>query len=132
MDFYRIRIKETKSFHQAYPDWVVDHSKDLMIRGGAFYAVWDEAAGMWSTDEYDVQRLVDEDLTRFVEEAKKKGEVLEPLYCRNFASKTWESFNRFIKNLPNSTDYHQLDDHLTFANTPTKKSDYVSKKLPVS
>ena len=59
MDFYKIRTKEAKGFVQAYPDWVVDHFEDLMVRGGSFYAVWNEAIGMWSTNEFDVQRIVD-------------------------------------------------------------------------
>lgn len=33
-----------------------------MVRGRSFYAIWDEEKGLWSTDEYDVQRLVDADL----------------------------------------------------------------------
>lgn len=132
MDFYRIRIKESKGFDQAYPDWVVDNSEDLMVRGGAFYAVWNEATGMWSTNEYDVQRIVDEDLKRFVEECKKEGKIVEPLLTRNFGSGSWEKFNRYIRNLPSRTGYHQLDERITFANTEVKKTDYVSKRLPYS
>ena len=33
-----------------------------MVQGGNFYAIWDEEKELWSRDEYDVQRLVDEDL----------------------------------------------------------------------
>lgn len=129
MDFYKIRIKENKTGRQAYPDWVVDHSQDLMVRGGAFYAVWDEAKGMWSTNEFDVQRLVDEDIDRYVKRFEAQGEKIEPLFCRNFASGVWERFNKYIRNLPN-VSYHQLDESITFANTEVKKSDYVSKRLP--
>lgn len=90
VDFYKIRVKEAKGFNQAYPDWVVDNSEDLMVRGGSFYAVWNEEAGMWSTNEYDVQRLVDEELYRFVEEARREGNIIDPLLTRNFGSGSWE------------------------------------------
>ena len=45
-------------------------SKDLMVRGRSFYAIWDEQKQMWSTDESDVQRLVDQELDEYVAERK--------------------------------------------------------------
>ena len=62
MDFYQIRTKETKEGLELYPDFIVSKSKDLMTQGHSFYAIWDEALGLWSRDEFDVQRLVDESL----------------------------------------------------------------------
>ena len=132
MDFYKIRTKETKGFQQAYPDWIVDSYDDLMVRGGGFYAVWDEERNIWTTNEYDVQRLVDRDLIEYVKEAENKGLIVEPLVTRNFSTGTWESFNRYIRNLPDVSKFRQLDETLTFANTEISKKDYVSKRLPYS
>lgn len=132
MDFYKIRTKESKGFLQAYPDWIVDHYDDLMVRGGGFYAVWDEDNQTWSTNEYTVQRVVDRDLMSFVEESAEKGIVVEPLLTRNFSTGSWESFNRYVRNLPDESRFRQLDETLTFANTETTKKDYVSKRLPYS
>jgi len=129
VDFYRIRTKEAKGFVQAYPDWVVDHFDDLMVRGGAFYAVWNETTGMWSTNELDVQRIVDNDLYSFVDAAANDGQLVEPLVTRNFSTGSWERFNRYIRNLPDKGNYHPLDECITFANTKVTKKDYVSKKL---
>ena len=43
MDFYRICVKEKKDGPpELYPDWIVGRSKDLMVRGRSFYAIWDE------------------------------------------------------------------------------------------
>ncbi|MET0785763.1 MAG: DUF5906 domain-containing protein [Paenisporosarcina sp.] len=131
MDFFRIRVKETKGVLQAYPDWVVDHCEDLMIRGGAFYAVWDEAVGMWSTNEFDVRRLVDNALTEYVNK-QDDGAFIEPLLTRNFSTGSWERFNKFIRNLPDGGNYYPLDENITFANTDVKKRDYVSKRLSYS
>lgn len=132
MDFYRIRTKEAKGFQQAYPDWIVDSYDDLMVRGGGFYAVWDEERGIWSTNEYDVQRIVDKDLIAYVEDSEKKGLIIEPLVTRNFSTGTWESFNRYIRNLPDASKFRQLDETLTFIDTKVSKKDYVSKRLPYS
>jgi hypothetical protein len=130
VDFYKIRTKESKGFLQAYPDWVVDRYEDLLVRGGSFYAIWDEKRGVWSTNEYDVQRIVDADLLAYAEEQSEKGMVVEPLLTRNFSSGSWESFNRYIRNLPDASSDKQLDESLTFANTEVTKSNYVSKRLP--
>jgi hypothetical protein len=132
MDFYKIRTKEAKGFQQAYPDWIVDSYDDLMVRGGGFYAVWDEERGIWSTNEYDVQRIVDSDLVAFTEGQSDKGLIVEPLVTRNFSTGTWESFNRYIRNLPDASKFRQLDETLTFADTVVTKKDYVSKRLPYS
>ena len=132
MDFYKIRTKETKGLAQAYPDWVVDKFDDLMTRGGAFYAVWDEELNMWSTNEFDVQRMVDADLYAFADEEEKKGQLVEPLVTRNFSTGSWEKFNKYIRNLPDKGNYHPLDENITFANTKVEKKDYVSKRLPYS
>ncbi|MET0786537.1 MAG: DUF5906 domain-containing protein [Paenisporosarcina sp.] len=132
MDFYKIRVKETKGVPQAYPDWIVDDIDDLMVRGGSFYAVWDESKEMWSTNEYDVRRLVDNELNGFVSEAQKNGTILEPLLTRNFSTGSWERFNKYVRNLPDGGNYHPLDETITFANTEVRKKDYVSKRLPYS
>ena len=128
MDFYQVSVKQSKEASELFPDWVVGRSKDLMIRGRAFYAIWDEARGLWSTDEYDVQRLVDEDLRKWAQEAKEKGMNYRVADLKSFNTSIWTTFRRYLMNV--SDHYHSLDEKLTFANTEVKKTDYVSKRLP--
>lgn len=132
MDFYQISVKEIKNGTlQLYPDWIVGRSKDLMVRGKSFYAVWDKTAGLWSTDEYDVQRLVDADLYRYAKTAKEeRGVNFQVLSMRLFDSNMWSTFRRFLQNV--SDNHHPLDENLTFANTEVKKNDYVSRRLSYS
>ena len=63
MDFYKIKTRVVKrngyAVCEIYRDFIVGRTTDLMVQGGKFHAVWDEEKGLWSTDEYDVQRLVD-------------------------------------------------------------------------
>lgn len=127
MDFFQISTKETKGGLEIYPDFLVGRSKDLMIQGRSFYAIWDEKEGLWSRDEYDVQRLVDEEL--LAEAAKTKGQAQVKL-MRSSTSGSWARFKAHIANL--SDNNHPLDNNLVFANTEVKKSDYASKRLPYS
>lgn len=131
MDFYQIRVEEVKKgIQRLYPDWTVSRFKDLMVRAKSFYAVWDEERNLWSTDEYDVQRLVDEDLHRYAKEAERDGHRYEVMNLKSFHTNVWVSFRRFLQNI--SDNSHNLDDNLTFANTEVKKGDYVSRRLPYS
>lgn len=111
------------------PNFVVGKSKDLMVRGRSFYAIWDEEAGLWSTDEYDVARIVDQEMQKYVAEKMPKSDVTI-LTMRNFRSKSWINYRSLIANI--SDNSHQLDENLTFANQEVKKSDYVSRRLPYS
>jgi hypothetical protein len=125
MDFFQISTRETRGLREVYPDFVIGRSKDLMVRGRSFYAVWDEGVGLWSRDEYDVQRLVDLELQRH---ADGLGEPASVKYMRSFGSNGWNQFRKFMSQI--SDNSHDLDDNLTFSNTEVKKTDYVSKRLP--
>jgi phage/plasmid-associated DNA primase len=127
VDFYRVRERKTKNGIEVYPDFVVRPSKDLMVRGGSFYAVWDEAAGLWATDEFTVQRLVDADLYAHGEKLESDVTVKS---LGSYATSMWKEFRSYIGNLPNSN--HELDSVLAFADTPPRKEDYSSKRLPYS
>ena len=88
MDFYKISEKTVrKDVVEIYPDFKVCRSKDLMIRGRTFYAIWDEGKGLWSTDEYDVSSLVDEDINKYLESRKSQTDArLIPKYMSTFTS----------------------------------------------
>lgn len=130
MDFYRIKEKSLKSgVIEVYPDFKVGRSKDLMVRGKSFYAIWDEEKRLWSTDEYDVQRLVDKDLMKYREKILNRSDgVVRAKLMSDFSSKVWSEFRNYISHI--SDNSHQLDNELTFLNQDVKKEDYVSKRLP--
>lgn len=129
MDFYVIKEKSTKrGIREIFPDFRVGRSKDLMVRGQRFYAIWDEEAGLWSIDEYDVQRLVDQDLYAYKKRLQRNTEdevVVKTL--SDFSSGMWEAFKKYVKSM--SDNSNQLDEKLTFANDEVKKKDYISKRL---
>ena len=111
MDFFQIKERSTKKgVLEIYPDFRVCRSKDLMIRGRSFYAIWDEESQMWSTDEYDVQRLVDKELLEY----KKKVETRTTDHIKlklmsDFSSGVWKDFRNYVQNL--SDNAHQLDEN---------------------
>jgi energy-coupling factor transporter ATP-binding protein EcfA2 len=132
MDFFKILQKSPKKgVLHIFPDFRVLRSKDLMIRGKSFYAIWDEDRGLWSTDEFDVQRLVDKELYEYSKVVTNRvgDDVdIEVKYMGDFSSNSWAQFRKYLGLLTDNA--HQLDEKLTFANTDYKRTDYVSKKLP--
>jgi energy-coupling factor transporter ATP-binding protein EcfA2 len=131
MDFYNIRVaREKDGTHSIFVEWVVNRRvSNLLVYQGAFQAIWDEQAGLWSTDEYDVQRLVDADLFRFDKEYREKtGALTHVKALANWDSKAWASFKRFLQALPENRK--DLDAKLTFQNTEVVKEDYVTRRLP--
>lgn len=130
MDFVQIKERPCKNgVLEIYPDFKICRSKDLMVRGKSFYAIWDEELGMWSTDEYDVQRLVDKELYEYYERvsAKRDGAIFVK-YMSDFSSNSWVQFRNYVGHI--SDNAHELDKALTFQNTKVNKKDYVTKRLP--
>jgi hypothetical protein len=130
MDFFRIRTKEGKKggLPEVYPEYIVGRSKDLMVQGKSFYAVWDKNKGLWSRDEYDVQLLVDEEIRQYIQKSEADGIPCIPVFLRDFDTNRWNQFQKFMKNI--SDNSHPLDTKVTFANTEVKKTDYASRRLP--
>lgn len=132
MNFFEIKKTRTKSGVTISPDFVIAKNSDIMVRGKGFYAIWDEEKGMWSTDEYDVCRLVDDEMYKFRDkllETDADSEI-KVLTMKSTSSKSWSNFKTYVQLLPDNSS--QLDTKLTFLNDKVKKSDRVSKRLPYS
>lgn len=127
MDFYQVVVREAKKGVEVFPDFLVKHSNDLMIRGGAFYAIWDEKKGLWSKNQLDVCRIVDADLRSKVEELKETGISARVIPLAAYKSRNWAEFLRYCRDMPDN--YTLLDSKVIFANSPAKKEDYASKRL---
>jgi hypothetical protein len=118
-----MRTKRTKEGLLVYPDFVVQSSRDLLIKGRSFYAVWNEDRGLWSRDEMDVARLVDIDLYA---EADKLDAI--PLLMSSYESRSWSQYKNYISTLEDSSA--DLDLNLTFADEVPDRKKYASKRLP--
>ena len=130
MDFMRPawRIPKKDAPPEIYPIFITKKSKDLMIRGGDFYAIWDPRKGMWSTEQDDVVDLIDEALEKY-QKSNAGFENARIQYMWNADTGTIDKWNKYVqKQLPDN--YHPLDETLIFANSPVRREDYASKRLP--
>ena len=72
LDFLDIEVKSTKNGVELCPEFLVKKSNDLMIKGGKFYAIWDEENGCWSKDNFRAQTIIDDQLRVSSGKQKKK------------------------------------------------------------
>ncbi|MBR5862191.1 MAG: hypothetical protein IKZ08_02580 [Bacteroidales bacterium] len=105
-------------------------SSDLMVRGGDFYAIWDENKGLWSTDEMDALYLIDMELEKFAREnSSKYDDHIRVLHMQDSESGMIDAWHKYCQKQMRDS-YQMLDEKLIFANTPVDKKDYASKRLP--
>ena len=130
-DFLRIASRAKKNgVMEVFPKFVMMKSSDLMIRGGDFYAIWVEEKKLWSTDEDDVIKMIDRELSNYAKDLKEKtGENCSVLYMWDSSSGMIDAWHKYCQRQMRD-NYHNLDEKLIFSNTEVTKEDYASKKLP--
>ena len=144
MDFFTIknRFSRKENKIEVYPEFIVDPSDDLMVRGKNFYAFWNEDNKLWSQDRLAIRKKIDKavieksnELKEREQEKKKKNEeylvkFVEPLLLKDFSTGLWTKFLKYNESIKDN--YTQLDTKLTFLDTKVEKKDYVSRRLPYS
>ncbi len=130
LDFLKISYKNNKDGSiEVYPKFVIKKSSDLMIRGGDFYAIWIEDKQLWSVDEQDAIRLIDNELTDYAEEKRKHMDITVRIaYMWDSDSGMIDRWHKYCQKQMRD-NYHQLDEKLIFSNVETKKEDYSTKRL---
>lgn len=132
LDFLIIQHKFIKNgVIEVYPKFKVNsRTKDLMVRGRDFYAVWNEETGLWSTSEDDVTSQVDAELTKYKENLSEVSPNTDIIvkYMWDSDSGVIDKWHKFVQKQMRDV-YSQLDNNIIFSNQETKKKDYASKKL---
>ena len=130
MDFLKVAWRNPKKTGPAeiYPIFVAKKSKDLMIRGGDFYAIWNERKGLWSKEQDDVVDLIDSELDAFKEKNPAMADA-KVLYLWNGDTGMIDKWHKYCQKQMRD-NFHPLDEKLIFSNTPANREDYASKRLP--
>lgn len=128
----RVSTRQTKNgLTEVYPTFIIrSPSQHLMIRGGDFYAIWVEEKGLWSTSEQDAVDLIDRELDAYVKEnASQLDSGYRVLHMWNADSSMVDKWHKYCQKQMRDS-FHMLDEKLIFSNTPTRREDYASKRLP--
>lgn len=135
LDFLDFSIRETRNSVIISPIFKLGRKwEDLMIRGGDFYAVWDEDHSAWSQDEDVLIQLIDRELRRVESEQKERTRSFERVsivtnYLSNSDSGAIDKWHKYCQH--QSRDfYHPLDAKIMFSNEKINKTDYATRTLP--
>lgn len=113
---------------EIYPDFILQNSNDLMIRGGDFYAIWVEDKGMWSTNQDDAVKLIDRELRQYRKHNLPEDARVKIKTMRSASSGTIDKWHKYCQKQM-WDNYIMLDEKLIFSNTKVEKTDYASKRL---
>lgn len=131
LDFIDITYKKYKDVRQYYPEFIVKPSKDLMVRGGEFYAIWDEENDIWSTDKFRAYELINKDVENYckelIESNPERGYKVEFMDIRMYDNNLAEKFSKYLRHI--DSNFKSLDSNVTFSNTEITRSRYSSFKL---
>lgn len=131
MDFLIISQRPTRSgVVEVYPHFDTRKSRDLMVKGGDFYAIWNEEEGLWSTDQDTVINLIDKALDEYKAKNPLPGNVYITKYMRDSDSGSIDKWKKYVKQQLPANRFHQLNQKVIFANSPVNKKDYASIRLP--
>lgn len=129
-DFFMVSTRPGKRGSvEIYPRFIIKKSSDLMIRGGDFYAIWDEENKRWSTEEDDAKRLIDQELDKYYEEHKDRLDgFVKIMHMWDAETGVIDIWHRYCQKQMRD-NFHVLDENLMFSNAEPTKKDYSSKSL---
>lgn len=129
MDFIKVAFKENKDgTREFYPSLQAIESQDLVIRGGQFVAIWDEASGLYSRQQSHVPGIIDRTFSKMVGERVRPGDTVMKMQV--FEN---QLFSRLIALMRNIGDMGpELDQRIVFADEPLDKSFAATFKMSYS
>lgn len=132
LDFIIISCKKTRNGYIIEP-LIKDSevSKDLMIKGHRFYAIWDKRKTKWCDKKRDVRRLVDECIRDYIKEHGWDQEGSPSLDIR-WASIENNGFMKLFENYCRNTaddNFVPLNSKLIFKSDPYVRENYSTFRL---
>lgn len=134
-DFIDIKSKLVRGNLQYYPAFKVESGiKDLMFKDKDFYALYNEATGLWITNEAEAVGLIDNSMRievekyygpQYTENGVRKYEIL---YLRDSDNGMIDKFHKYVQ-LQMKSSYKLLDQKIIFSNQKVKRTDYASATL---
>ena len=133
-DFIKVVKNYQKGRYYYKPTFIVKPSiKDIMTRGGEFYAIYNEETGFWATTKPEAYELIDKQVREFAIKDSGEESMNDPVHgpivlpVSDTANHMIEQFKKFCNSMGDS--WHPLDQKMLFSNSEIKRTDYASKVL---
>lgn len=133
-DFLKVKKEYLKGRYHYKPTFITKSSiKDIMTRGGSFYAIFDEQTGFWTKSKPRAIELIDEQVREFTLKDSGAEAMNDPMHgpsiqtMADSANHLVEQFDRFCKTM--GDNWHALDQKMLFSNSDISRTSYASKTL---
>ena len=128
LDFFEPSRKLVKGIYYCGPEFFVCDTKDLMIKGGKFYAVYDETSGLWKKKLNDVVRIIDKETKKYVADHKNEDVAHKAQLMKIASSGVVDKWKKYVERQMDDV-YYRLDTKIIFSNTKIKREDYATHVL---
>lgn len=133
-DFLKVIKNFQRGRYYYKPTFIAKSSiKDLMTRGGEFYAIYDESTGFWTTSKPRAIEIIDDQVRAYVIKDSGEEAMNDPLHgpailsMADISNHLIEPFDKFCKTMGDC--WHPLDQKMLFSNSEVKRTDYATKTL---
>lgn len=132
MDFYKVVVQESTRRgddydYKVYPKFNLIRSKDILVRGGMLWGFWNK--DKWNNSEYDLYRMIDEDIFNKIEELKAEfpNKVIIGNLINDSSTNLLKNIRQYYKDMEQLNV--DLDSTILFADHKIKREDYATFKL---
>ena len=127
-DFVRVNKTLRNGRYYYKPTFIVKSSaKDIMTRGGDFYAFYDETTGLWNRSKSKMFEIIDIQVREYAEKDKNPEYGIVVVEMADSANELSTQFKRFCDSM--GDHWVGLDQKMVFSNTEVKRTDYATKTL---
>ena len=129
LDFVNVKVDiDRHDVATYYPEFKNTNVKDIYVRGGKFYAIWNEEKKLWVKDPFECYDLIDLEIRKKMEEDKNKYDYRQKgKFIGIYDSGILEKFIKYCKAMENR--FKVLDRKVIFSNMDISRSDGASFKL---
>ena len=136
LDFLNVRAQKNKgggwSVNTSFATYTDDGAvKDILIKGGYFYAMYNHDTKMWTRKEHEAAKLIDQEILNYYNQWTKDHplETIDVGLMKNSDSNLIDKWHKYVENQIKD-NYILLDPRVTFQNTELARESYASKRLP--
>lgn len=127
-DFFTPSKRVTRGITHVAPKFKICESKDLMIRGRDFYAIWDEQKKVWSKKQDTAIRIIDKAVKDYILERKTDDTAIIGDYMWDADSGVIDKWNKYVTKQMRD-NYQPLDNKIIFSNQEAKREDFATHQL---
>lgn len=128
-DFLKVIVSNTQKGIIVTPEFQCGRVRDIMVKGGRFYAFWNEDTKTWITDWNSIPEFIDAEINKAIAARGLEPSLCNKIYyARSGDSQVMNKFKNYTENQLH--DYYiPLNSKLVFKSDPYERDNYSTLRL---